>query len=256
VEHENIDLPIIDPSIQTHLDDKALELLWDPNEGLRAPNAVYVPKVLALFGWKLINVENIDNTQNKREKPSFLCQFCGRKLPLASLVCRQGNMQNFQENHQIANTSGNNDKTLFHPIEEHKYFCKWSPDEALNKQGGWSIVLEMLKYQSFSSRNLFDKSAIEGINNVEENHENKDSVAQDQTKFKLEILGTIQELKSLKEKTLKRCEDILKLTQNMDIMGVEEVAPVTEVNVREKPDLVESVKELGINADPIKKVKA
>ena len=218
---------------------------------------------MALFGWKLINTsKDIYEKQSEDHIPSILCQFCGRKIPLPAMKTKPDKVQSLQENELASKGPITRSETfVLNLIEEHKYFCKWCPNLYSKKQGGWSIALEMIRYKGYTN------NPVEDENNATECFEaaNKLSITEEQTKFKLDILSTVQDLKSIKEKTLKRYQDILKVVENLNIEievshnnGLNN--KVKEKNVEEeieheKPSIEQAAKELGIDTDPVKKLK-
>jgi predicted MPP superfamily phosphohydrolase len=113
----------------------------------------------------------------------------------------------------------------------------------------------MLQYQR-NSKSAFERQgeAMEEEYETEEpaEHAAEESIGAEHTKYKLEILNTIQDLKNIKEKTIKKCEDVLKLAEKMESEASSKRKSIIN---HPKPDIVQEAKELGINPDPTKKMK-
>ena len=218
---------------------------------------------MALFGWKLINIDNLSEKQSDDHHiPSILCQFCGRKIPLAAMKTKPGVVQILEENEPVSQGPITGSETfVLNLMEEHKYFCKWCPDIYSRKQGGWSISLEMIRYKGYTNNHVEEES------NTTESLEaaNKISITGEQTKLKLDILSTVQDLKTIKDKTLKKCQDILKVvddlnievekSHNKDLNNKIKDKNLEEEIEHEKPSLEKAAEELGINTNPVKKLK-
>ncbi len=79
-----------------------------------------------------------------------------------------------------------------------------------------------------------------------------ENVLAEQTKYKLEIVGKLQELRNIKDRTMKKCEDVQKLSSELNVKDSEKFA---EVIKHHKTRLEDIIQELDLKVDPGKKVK-
>ena len=167
-------------------------------------------------------------------------------------------MQNLDEVDEKSENLEEGFQPIFDPLQEHKYYCKWGKPRPLNakKEYGWSICVEMLRYAALTEgKEARDGRLNEEEEKTQENIEDEKahaSILAEQTKFKLEILNKLQELRNLKEKTFKKCEGIIK---SSDKLGFKESKKYSAMIQDHRTKLDDLIQELDLKVDPEKKIK-
>jgi len=111
--------------------------------------------------------------------------------------------------------------------------------------------LEMLRYNEINGKEIGSSAPrLERINSEEPSI--NENVLAEQTKYKLEIVGKLQELRNIKDRTMKKAEDVQKLSMELNVKDSEKFA---EVLKRQKYKLEDIIQELNLKVDPSKKVK-
>mgnify|MGYP002404292721 CR=1 FL=1 len=216
---------------------------------IESTSIVEVPKILSIFGWRYV----------KGSQDHLNCDFCGRSVDISAYKTQTGRMQNLSEvNDNLEYTSGKF-VPIFDPLQEHRHYCKWGKPRVIDtkKQYGWTICVEMLRYSVLTEGkdSKENKAGIEEGKTQENIEEEKahESILAEQTKFKLEIMNNMQELKALKERTFKKCEDIIKSSDKLGLKDSKKYSGMIEHHRTKLDDLI---KELNLKVDPEKKLKS
>lgn len=190
-------------------------------------------------------------------KPSLRCDFCGRNISILAYKTLIGKMQNLDEVEQVSENREKKFIPIFDPLQEHKYFCRWGRprNTDITKQYGWAICVEMLRYTALTEGRESKDGGIQEEGKTQENIEEEKahaSILAEQTKLKMEIMNKMQELKNIKEKSIKKCEDIIKSSDKLGLTDSKKYSEIIEHNRTKLDDLI---KELDLKVDPVKKVK-
>ena len=199
---------------------------------------------MSIFGWKYEAPLGLSD----EEHPALLrCDFCGRKCSIKAYQTIKGDQYNLDQD--VGSTPGLIDS--FDPLEEHKYFCKWgrSPSLAGDKEFGWKICIEMLRFNSIKGKK--DDEMVSELEPELANPE-EDNLVKEQTQFKLDIINKIQQLKKIKETTSKKYDEIVTMA---DRLQLDESNRIENVIKHHKANLAEIAKELDLKFDPTKKIK-
>jgi len=217
-----------------------------------------VPKILSIFGWKYLKGQKVNQEGDEVSKGYLKCDFCGRNALISAYKTQIGRMQNLNETNETPENSQRIFIPIFDPLQEHKYYCKWGKPQPsdLKKEYGWSICVEMLRYAALTEgKEIKDTKWSQEESKTHENMEEEKahaSILAEQTKFKLEIMNKLQELRNLKEKTFKRCEDIIK---SSDKLGFKESKKYSAMIQDHRIKLDDLIQELDLKVDPEKKIK-
>lgn len=179
-------------------------------------------------------------------------------MPISAYNTHVGKMQNLNDVGEPQTSTRGKFVPIFDPLQEHKYYCKWGKPRVTDasKQYGWSICIEMLRYTALTEGKESKESGM--VTEEEKTQENIEeekahaSVLAEQTKFKLEIFNKMQDLKNLKERTFKKCEDIIKSSEKL---GLKESTKYSDMIEHHKAKIDDLIKELNLKVEPIKKVK-
>jgi len=247
---ESIELPLISPKVLEYIGEKSVDIM-NLKGSIIESSIVEVPKILSIFGWRYLKGSRAEEAGQDQ----LNCDFCGRCVDILAYKTQSGRMQNLSEvSDNLEYTSGKF-VPIFDPLQEHKYYCKWAKPRVIDhtKQYGWTICIEMLRYSAITEGKDFKDRAEEGRTheNIEEEKVHE-SILAEQTKFKLEILNNMQELKSLKEKTFKKCEDIIKSSEKL---GLQESKKYSDMIEHHRTKLEDLIKELDLKVDPEKRIK-
>lgn len=120
-------MPLIDPQIQVIFNEQLLSMLWleESTIGSRKEE-IYVPAILALFGWKAVPT---------KPNYSLSCESGCRVIPLSILATEKGFVQSWSQNENLARENNlvytPDDKGwladwakpfMLHPINDHMEF--------------------------------------------------------------------------------------------------------------------------------------
>lgn len=199
------------------------------------------------------SAENAMSTEGEGQS-HIGCEMCGRKVHLPSYQTTKDRIQDL--NAVSVDESAEANLSTFDVLQEHRWFCKWGrpPLPEKTKQYGWSICLEMLNYQRKKNPQAGDKASLDKHADAMavETASPNEKISGELTRFKLEIVNSIQDLKNKKEQAQKLCEDV---TQKVQGIGVIETAELKEKLRLQRQKLEELVEGLDINPFSTKKIQ-